>query len=249
MNIRLILAVALVMPLSAQAADTLTLDTVLDKYYQARGGLDAIRALDGYRSTGTLSMAGMQMPYTTEAKRPGKLRVEFTAQGMTGIQAVDGDSGWQVMPFMGIIEPTPMDGDDLRNFRNQADIDGPLVDWKAKGHQVELVGPGEIDGADVVTVKIALNGGGEILSHLDAERFLDLKWQISTTMRGQPVRTSIDFGDYKPVGELMLPHSINQTVEGMPGVQAFVINGYDTSADIDDSRFRLPVKAEPAAAE
>lgn len=249
MNVRLLLAAALLMPLSAQAADTLSLDEVLDKHYQARGGLDELRALHSYRSTGTLSTAGMQMPYLTEAERPGKLRVEFTAQGMTGIQAIDGDSGWQVMPFMGIIEPAPMEGDDLRNFRNQADIDGPLVDWQAKGHQVELVGPGEVDGADVVTLKITLNGGGEILTHLDAERFLDLKWQISTTMRGQLARMNIDFGDYKAVDKLMLPHSINQTIEGMPGVQIFAINGYDINVDIDDARFRMPAKAETAVAD
>jgi outer membrane lipoprotein-sorting protein len=240
---RLLLLAALVLPTSAMAAEAPTLDEVLERHYEARGGLDEIRALRSYRSTGTMTMAGMAMPYVTEAKRPGKLRVEFTAQGMTGIQAVDGSSGWHVMPFMGILEPTAMQGDDLRNLRNQADIDGPLVDWQAKGHTVELVGPGEIDGADVVTLKITLNGGGEILSHLDAERYLDLKWQMSTTMNGQPVRVGIDFGDYRPAGALTLPHSMAQTIEGMPGVQSFVIERYEVNADIDDSRFAFPVKA------
>lgn len=249
MTIRLLVAAALALPFSVVAADVPTLDEVLEKHFQARGGLDAIRAVDSYRSTGTMNMAGTQMPYVTEAKRPGKLRVEFTAQGMTGIQAVDGDSGWQVMPFMGILEPAPMGADDLRNFRNQADIDGPLVDWQAKGHQVEVVGPGEVDGADVVTLKITLAGGGEILSHLDAQRWLDLKWQISTTMNGQPARVAVTFGDYRQVGDLTLPHSMNQAIEGMPGVQAFVIERYEMNADIDDARFAMPVKAETATPE
>jgi hypothetical protein len=243
MTFRILLAAALALPSLAQAADAPPLDEVLDRHFQARGGLDAIRALDSYRTTGTMTTAGMTMPYVTEAKRPGKLRVEFSAQGMTGIQAVDGDSGWQVMPFMGILQPTPMGEEDLRNFRSQADIDGPLVDWEAKGHQVEVVGYGEVDGADVVTLKITLNNGGEILSHLDSERYLDLKWQISTTMQGRPVKVGIDFGNFRRVGALTLPHSMTQTIEGMPGAQSFVIEKYELDAPIDDSRFLMPAAA------
>ncbi len=243
MTFRILLTALLVLPTMAQAADAPSLDAVLERHFKARGGLDEIRALDSYRSTGTMTTAGMQMPYVTEAKRPGKLRVEFTAQGMTGIQAVDGDSGWQVMPFMGILQPTPMGAEDLRNFRSQADIDGPLVDWQAKGHQVEVVGYGEVDGADVVTLKITLANGGEILSHLDAERYLDLKWQISTTMQGRPVKVGIDFGTFRQVGALTLPHSMTQTIEGMPGAQTFVIEKYELNPAIDDSRFAMPVAA------
>lgn len=224
----------------------LDLDTVLAKHYEARGGMDAIKAMNSYRATGEMNMAGMQAPMHTEAKRPGKLRTEFTIQGMTGIQAVDGDTGWQIMPFMGKNEAEPMSEEELRNFKNQADIEGPLVDWKSKGHTVELVGTEEVEGADAYKLKINLKSGDEITAWIDAEFFLDLKWDITTTMRGQPIKISVSFGDYKKVGDLTLPFSMAQTMEGIPGGQNITIKNYELNVDLPDERFKMPAKTEVA---
>lgn len=243
-----VLATALLAPFALAAAPAdLSLDELLAKHYEARGGLDNIKALDSYRTTGNFAMGPMVAPFTIEAKRPGKLRLEFTMQGMTGIQVVDGDSGWQVMPFMGKTDAEPMTEEELRNFKNQADIDGPLVDWQAKGHQLELVGTEEVEGADAYKVKINLASGDEIMAYLDAEYFLDLKWDVKTTMRGQEIKIGVSYGDYKPVGNLVLPHSITQTMEGMPGGQSFTVETYEVDVAIADDRFAMPAKAEAAA--
>lgn len=235
------------LPLMAQPAD-LTLDQVLAKHYEARGGLEAIKAVNTVRSKGDFAMGPIQAPFVTEVKRPGKMRLEFTVQGMTGIQAVDGDTGWQVMPFMGKTDPEPMTEEELRNFKNQADIDGPLVDWKAKGHRVELLGTEEIEGADAYKLKIDLKSGDEIIAYLDAEYFLDLKWDITTTMRGQPVKVGTSFGDYKEVEGLTLAHVMTQTMEGMPGGQTFTIKQYEMNVDMPDARFVMPAAAPAAPA-
>ena len=50
-------------------AQALELDEVLQRHYQARGGLEAIRAVDSYRVSGTLDSAGNLSPYTLEGKR------------------------------------------------------------------------------------------------------------------------------------------------------------------------------------
>jgi len=252
MHVTLFAALSLCSPLALVAAPAdLSLDEVLAKHYEARGGLDAIKAVKSYRSTGDFAMGAMQAPFVTEAKRPGKMRLEFTMQGMTGIQAVDGDSGWQVMPFMGKTTAEPMSAEELRNFQNQADIDGPLVDWKRKGHTVELIGTDEVEGADAYKLKINLKSGDEIVAYVDAEYFLDLKWDMTTTMRGQPMKISTSFGDYKEAGGLTLPHAMSQTMEGMPGGQTFTISAYEMNVDIPDSRFEMPAADDkvPAAAE
>lgn len=242
-------AASLLAPLSLAAAPAeMTLEEVLAKHYEARGGLDAITALKSYRTTGNFNMGQMQAPFTIEAKRPGKLRLEFTLQGMTGVQAVNGDSGWQVMPFTGKLDAEPMSDEELRNFKNQADIDGPLVNWKQKGHTVELLGTDEVEGADAYKLKIKLKDGDQIIAYLDAEYFLDLKWDITTRMRGQEVKVGVSYGDYKQVGDLTLPHAVTQTMEGMPGGQTFTIDTYELDVDIADDRFVMPAKAEAAPA-
>ena len=74
------------------------------------------------------------------AKRPNKSRTEFTVQGMTGMQAYDGKNAWMVMPFMGKKDPEAMPAEGTKLVAEESDFDGPLVDWKEKGHKVELVG-------------------------------------------------------------------------------------------------------------
>jgi outer membrane lipoprotein-sorting protein len=247
LHVPLLAAFGLLAPLSFTAnAAELTLDEVLAKHYEARGGLDTIRAVNSMRSSGDFTMGPVQGPFQIESVRPGKMRLEFTVQGMTAVQVVDGDSGWQIMPFMGKTDPEPMTDEDLRNFQNQADIDGPLVDWQQKGHKVELLGTEEVEGADAYKLKINLKSGDEILAYLDSEYFLDLKWDMTTTMRGQPIKVSTSFGDYKEVDGLTVPHVLTQTMEGMPGGQTFTIKTYEVNVPVDDARFAMPAKA-PAA--
>jgi hypothetical protein len=93
----LALAALVAVPASAQ-----TLDEVLAKNLKAKGGLDKIKAVQTIRATGTMTVGpGMEAPFVLEEKRPNMMRLEFTLQGMTGVQAYDGKVGWQLMPFQG----------------------------------------------------------------------------------------------------------------------------------------------------
>ena len=50
------------------------------------------------------------------------------------------------MPFTGKKDPELMSADEAKEIEEMADIDGPLVDYKSKGHQVELLGKEKIEG-------------------------------------------------------------------------------------------------------
>src|SRR6185312_1611292 len=83
-----------------------TTDEIIAKHEKAMGGKDKIKAVKTERVTGKMVMGqGMEAPFTMEMARPNKMRMEFTFQGMTGVQAFDGTTGWSVMPFMGKADP------------------------------------------------------------------------------------------------------------------------------------------------
>ncbi len=114
-----------------------SLDEVLASHYEALGGTGAWEAVESVRFEGTMSMGpGMEAPFKMTMKRPDRIRLEFTFQGMTGIQASDGEIAWMVMPFMGKKDPEEMPTDMAKQLKEQADIEGPLFDWDGKGHQV-----------------------------------------------------------------------------------------------------------------
>jgi outer membrane lipoprotein-sorting protein len=250
-----LLSALLTLPLLAQTSadtantNTMTADTLIAKSIEARGGDAAIKAISSIRINGRMSMGGgIEAPFVMEQKRPNKMRIDFTVQGMTGTQAYDGTGGWFVMPFTGKTTPEKLPEDQLAMAKEQADFDGPLVDYKAKGHSVELVGKEDVEGTDAYKLKVTRDDGTVVYSYFDAEAFLELK---ATSKRKGPMgemSSTTIYSDYKPVGGVLFPHSIEQVFEGAPAGQVITIDKIETNVDLPDDRFVMPAAEAPAPA-
>jgi len=237
------LAALMAVPAFAQTADE-----VIAKNMEARGGLDKIKAIKASRTTGKMVMGqGFEAPFVMMEKRPRQTRMEFSFQGMTGVQAYDGKNGWAIMPFMGKKEPEAVPADQNKMMDEQADMDGPLVDYKTKGHKVELLGKEQVEGADTYKLKLTLKGGETRTIYIDAESYLEIKMQGKRMVRGQEVEGETTYGDYKEVGGLMIPHSIESSVKDMPQKQKLVFEKVELNVDLPDSLFAMPAGTKPAA--
>jgi hypothetical protein len=132
--------------------------------------MDKLKAVQSIRMSGKMTMGqGMEAPMVIEMKRPKAMRMEFTVQGITGIQAYDGKTGWAVMPFGGKKDAEPMNAEDLQEAEENADIDGPLVDYKSKGYTVELIGKEKVEGSDAWKLKVNMKNGSVRYIYLDAD--------------------------------------------------------------------------------
>ncbi|MEM1204432.1 MAG: hypothetical protein AAGN66_14460 [Acidobacteriota bacterium] len=245
----LVLAVLLLAALPA-AAEEMTLDQVVAKNMEARGGEDAWEAIKSVKIVGQMAMGqGIEAPFTIYFKRPDKMRLEFQFQGMTAVQAYDGSEGWQVMPMMGSTEPAAMSEDELKRVRNQADFEGPLFNWAEKGHEVELIGKEEVEGTEAYKLKIKTAEGDESFTFLDADHFLEFRQESSmTTPTGQELQTEVTFGDYKEVGDIVMYHSVEMKPVGAPAGQVITFSSVEVNTgDVDDAMFTKPA-AEKAEA-
>src|SRR4026207_199959 len=115
----------------AQTKPQLTVDELVAKNVSAKGGADALRALQSVRLTGKLLVneGQIQLAYVETKKRPGAIRDEITLQGMTAIQAYDGAQGWKVSPFQGRKDPEKMSADDTKSLMEGAGNGGSVVGW------------------------------------------------------------------------------------------------------------------------
>jgi len=198
--------------------------------------------------TGKMTMGPMEAPFTLEMKRPKNLRAEFVVQGMTGVQAYDGKTAWFVMPFMGKKDPEVAPAEETKEADEQADFDGPLVDYKNKGNTVELVGKDKVEGADVYKLKITLKGGEVRYLYLEADSFLEIKTEAKRNVRGSDVEFESSIGDYKEIGGLMIPFAIENSPKGSPQKQKITFDKVEFNVPIEDARFKMPeVKPEPAS--
>ncbi len=225
-----------------------TVDEIIAKNVQARGGMDKIKSVKTIRSSGTMTMGpGMEAPGSLIQKRPDMARLEFTVQGLTAVQAYDGKDAWQIMPFMGKKDPEAMSADDKKDIEENADIDGPLVDYKSKGNTVELLGKDKLEGTDAYKLKVTLKNGDVITMYLDADSFLEIKEEMKRTMRGTEHEVESVMGDYKDVNGLMFPFAIENGVKGSQEKEKLTLSKIELNVPVDDAIFKMPPPAPPAA--
>lgn len=246
-----LLLAAVALPVAAG----ITLDEILATNVESRGGMEALKNIETLRIEGHLAMGpGMEAPLTLEIRRPNSMRMEFVFQGMTVIQAYDGETGWQIMPFGGSSEPEKMTGSELEQVIDQADIDGPLVDYEEKGHTLELLGIEDVDGTEAYKLKLTKKNGDETIMFLDTEYCLEIKSQSTITAQGMETDIEASYGDYKEVAGVMMVHSITQTAaQGHPGGVSITFDKIEANVEIAADRFAMPEKEEteeePAAKE
>jgi outer membrane lipoprotein-sorting protein len=240
-------AAALLVALSMQAAE-LTVDEILAKNAEAKGGMEKLRAVNSVKLTGKMSLGGgMEAPITLTKKRPEMMRMDFTFQGMTGTQAYDGTTGWMVMPFMGKKEPEAMSADMLKEVKEQADFDGPFVDYAKKGNKVELLGKADIEGTPAYKLKLTTKDGTESIVYLDADSFLEIKTESKRKIQGQEMEGETTFGNYQEVEGLLFPMSMEMKAKGMPGGQTITLEKIELNPKLDDESFKMPAKKAEAA--
>jgi len=213
---------------------------IVDKNVAARGGLQAWRAVQALSLEGKLGAGGnqratlalpmptpkqlpgalpkrraeeAQVPFLMELKRSRKVRFELQFAGKTAIQVYDGTNGWKLRPFLNRMEVEPFTAEETKLASMQSDLDGPLVDYAAKGSRVELEGLEKVEGRDTYKLKITQSSGHTFHVWVDAETFLETK------IEGQPRRldgrehvVEVYYRDYRAVDGLRIPFVLETRV-------------------------------------
>jgi outer membrane lipoprotein-sorting protein len=233
--------------LAAAVAAGQTADELLSKNIAARGGLAALKAVRTMRLTGTMKAGDDTLPSVLELKRPNMSRWEFRLDGQTAVQAFDGRDGWMWIPFAGQREPQVMSEEERKEAEQQADIDGPLVDYKEKGSKIDLVGHDPDFRSDDWKLKVTLKTGEVRYVYLDPKTFLQTVSVMTRKIDGVEVEIRSEVGDYRKVGALVLPHSFTATTRDGGQQQSLKFDKIELGVPIDDGRFRMPPPRQPTA--
>jgi hypothetical protein len=229
---------ALLLPASAPAQ---TVDEIVAKHLAARGGREALAAVKTLRMAGRATAGpGREAIVRREIARPGKIRTEFVFQGTTGVYAWDGSKGWRVSPLDGSLDAEPLPDDEAAASAEQADIEGPLVDWKAKGHKVELVGTASLPGGPAHELKVTLESGAVRRVFVDAATGFIVRMESTRRVRGHDVALETEFGDYRKTDGVAFPHSIEGSARGRPNRLRIVVDSVEVNPRLDESRFKMP---------
>jgi hypothetical protein len=233
------------------SAGAQTVDEVISKNIQAHGGLDKLKAVRSIRTTAKFSQGSFRADFRQENKRADKVREEFIIQGLAQVQAYDGKASWQISPFGGRKDPELMSQEDAKSLVVDADMDGPLAEYKEKGHKAELVGHDSMEGTDCFKIKLSMKNGDVRYYYLDGDSFLELKVEIQTTIRGALQESELYYGDYEQVNGIYYPFTVEQAQKGSASRAQISVVKIEQNIPLEDAHFSMPaskpeMKAPPA---
>ena len=268
------------------AVPKLSAAAIVDKNVAARGGLQAWRSVQTMTLTGKLGAGGnrratlsvpvpgghtpqgadlpqrraeeVQLPFVMELKRPSKVRFELQFKGQTAIQVFDGTQGWKLRPFLNRNDVEPFSPEEMKIASAQGELDGLLIDYAAKGTQIESDGTEKVEGRDTYKLKLTLKSGDVTHVWVDSQTFLEAK------VEGRPRRldgtdhpVEVYYRDYRPVNGLQIPFVLEtrvlpvaKTATGFRDTpvppEKITVEKVTVNPKLDDSQFAKP-QTETAA--
>ena len=223
---------------------------IAERNAQARGGLKAWRAVQSIQISGLLEAGGTnnaQLPYTLQMKRPHYQRVAIGFGGQTALQVYDGQNGWKLRPFLNRNDVEPFSEEEKLRVVHQSDLDGPLIDYLAKGSTLELEGTEMVEGKANYRLKLTTRDGYARHIWVDGKTFLESKIEGNPRrLDGKIRRVENYLRDYRKVNDLLIPFVSEARVETAPQPRKMTVDKVVLNPPLDDKLFRKPV-ATPAS--
>jgi outer membrane lipoprotein-sorting protein len=121
-----------------------------------------------------------------------------------------------------------------------ADLEGPLVDYKSKENTVEYLGTEDVDGTEAHKLKVTFKSGDIRYIYLDPDYFLEIRNVDVTRVRGAEQVEETDIGNYEKVEGLFFPYAIESGPKDGPKESAITIEKAEVNVNLDESVFHFP---------
>lgn len=238
--------------LRAAPAPAQTVDELVAKHIEARGGYDKLKAIETIRITRTVATPFTSVEVVTYKKRPNLVRFEQTPKGQTTAipRAVNATGAWDMV--QGKVMPRP-EALAIEGRETDGDFDGLLVDWKQKGHTVSFEGREKVGTTDTYRLKVTTKGGAVRDVYLDAATYLEtqivgkvrLPQMDPKTKDFRYNDTTLVFSDYREVNGVKFPFAVDEERTGGPITQSFAMftSRIEVNVPMPDSLFEAPAAA------
>jgi hypothetical protein len=235
-------------PAAASGTDSppgLTASQIVEKNIAARGGLEAWRKVQSMTWVGHIESANApapNLPFVLEMKRPNKTRFEIKVPGQTSVRVYDGTHGWKLhQASHGKPEVQPYTQDELSFARDGEGVDGPLMDYQAKGISISLDGVEEVEGRRAYRLSIKLPSGNSHHVWIDAQTFLEIKYdRLARGKFGQSGMVSVYYRNYRTIEGLQMPLMIESRADRTKATDKMVIDRIILNPSLADKVFAYP---------
>ena len=225
---------------AAPAADLPSAQSIVDRHVKASGGVDALKAAKSQHAVGKLSVPanGMSGKMEIFSMRPNKVLVKQHIEGIGDVsEGFDGTVAWALSAMTG---PMLITGAALEQKKLDSDFDSslnPAMRYSA----MKTLEKTTFDGREVYKVSMTRKEGGEDIAFYDVATGLRAGAVVTREgpMGNMTVTSTVT--DYKKFGNLMIPTTLKQSVNGIDIVMTLDTIELDT---VDPAIFALPAEVK-----
>lgn len=180
------------------AAQAQTADEIVQKHAATMGGLEALNKVSTYKITGTVSAQGNDLPISIQVINGKAMRNEVEVMGQSVIMVYNNGTGWTINPFTGADMATDITGPQLTELKYQASLASNLIDYKNRGHQVEMAGQEDAEGIKSYKLKLTNKDDGKISFYfINATDYTLIKTVSTREIQGEEVEMETLYSDLK----------------------------------------------------
>ncbi len=213
-----------------------TADEIINKHLDAIGGKENWKKVNSIRQEGSVSIQGMEIPVITTTIHNKATKQEYSAMGMNVYSIITTEGGWSFNPMAGQAEPEAMGEDQLKYGRYQLDAQGEFIDYKEKGHAIELLENEDVDGVSCFRLKLNRKEGTSSVFFVDPKSFYVIRNSSAVTAAGQTVELILNMSNFQKLPEgIVVPFTLeNSQVPAPLNITKVEVNG-----KIDEAIFKV----------
>lgn len=210
---------------------------------EASGGRAQVDALKALKATGVTRNAQGDLRFILWAARPNRLRIELTSGTRTIVQVWDGvTEPWRADSLTRKI--TRIGGAEGEEFKAEAEFDDPLLAGPDRRISLDYAGEVALDGRELMKVVVTQNFTETSFVFLDPGTYLIVRRDVVRRRTGGEMVLRTDYGDFRPVAGVMLPHRLAASRNGKQ-IQETIIDRMEPNPNLPDEIFKLPRFAKP----
>lgn len=225
----------IVISVHAQSADE-----VIGKYTANMGGLDAFNKITSAKITGTFNTQGMDFPLTQQLINRKAFRTDVEVTGKSMVSCYNNGKGWKLNPFQDKNTPAVVTGTELNDFKSQSNLASSLMDYKARGHKVLLLGEEDIEGIKTYKIKLTSKDDGRITTYFISTKDYTLIKSVTVinSPKGQDMEIETWYSDLEETGGVKFFMTITSRTDGQT-FQEIKLKKIELNVPIDEKIFQM----------
>ena len=235
--------------LAASPLAALTVDEVIAKHIEARGGLETWQKIKSLKISGSYSGFSKVSPFALHRERldasprkAAKYHLDYVLDGRQMTLGYDGRTAWWINLWQGAPWAQQIGGHDLKVFMQDVDFESPFFDYQAKGYRVELLGEGDLDGQKALKLELTRPDASVETWYLDPETYLEIGYDAVGSDFGTPQPQRAFIEDFREVNGVMMPHYIEK--QWYTRLRIMEVEDVQTNLEIADELFHMPLPGE-----